>query len=446
MEPVDLAVEEALRGGAEQAEALTMEAHSLTLTAERWELKKASASTVKGLAVRVYSRRRLATAYTSSLDPSSVSEAAKRAVKQLKASLEDESLEGFPQPSTYPRVDGLWDEETAQLSLEDAARLVEEALKASRIDDRLASINASLTLHRRKITLANSLGVEASFKDTWARADVEASAKEADNYASGYQPKWTRSVKELSLTEASIQAAQEALEGLKAKKVKTQELPLILTGLALHMVVSSIATALDAELILHGRSFLTGRLGESVASPLITLVDDATAPGEVKSRPFDAEGTPSRRVALIEDGVLKSLLHNHYTSRKMKAEPTGHAARNGGYSYVGRVGIAPTNLILEPRGSGGVEKLASEAGRALVMKTTFDRPNLASGDLSAIVMSGYIVEGGSIAYPVKQAAVSVNLLDLLRRTVAVGGEPEAVLNVKAPPIMVEGVKVAGTAI
>ncbi|PCN50123.1 hypothetical protein B6U99_06125 [Candidatus Geothermarchaeota archaeon ex4572_27] len=445
MDPVEEAISEALRLGAEQAEAMLIESRALTLTAERWELKRASSTRSVGLAVRAYRSNRCSSTYTSS--PSRAREAAREAVKQLKASPEDPHLKGLPHPPTsLPEVPGIWDGEAATLSFEDASSLLREALGACRLDGRLTSMNATLSVKSRAVRIANSLGLDLSFRDTLVRLDYEATARDGDSYSSGYQPKLSRGLRGLDHVGPALEAAREALEGLKARRVGTQDLPLILTGLALHEVVSSIASALSAELVLYGRSFLSGKVGLEVGVEELTMVDDATMPGGPRSRPFDAEGVVSRRVALIERGVARSMLHNYYTACRASMEPTGHAARDGGYSYAGRVSIAPTNIIVEPRGRGGVEELAAEAGRALILRTTFDRPNLASGDFSAVVVSGFMVEGGSIAHPVRGAAIHVNLADLMSRVVAIGGRVEEVLNVRSPPILVERVKVAGAAI
>lgn len=442
-----LAVEQALKMGVEQAEAFATVARRVSVNAEKWDIKQATVSFTGGLAVRVIKQRRLGASYTSKLTPQSTYEAVKKAVKQASISfLEDVRLQGLPGPSKPTEVEGIWDPGLADLEPEDAVRLVSESLEASRIDPRLSSINISFSSVSRTVAIANSLGVEGEFKDSWARIDVEAVAKDGVEQASGYCPGWRRRLKELKGWMIAQEAAREALMGLGARKVKTQDLPVILSGLALHATISSISYALDAELVQRGRSFISNLLGVKAASPLLTIIDDATTPGGVRSRPFDAEGSPSKKVVLVESGVIKSCLHNYYTASYEGVESTGHAARNGGFSYNGRVGVAPTNLFVKPSGKGGAEDLASEAGRALLMKTTFDKPNLATGDFSAVVVSGFMVEEGSVTYPVKQAVVHFNLSDLMRNIDAVGGSLEEILDLQSPPILVSRARIAGSAI
>jgi PmbA protein len=170
--------------------------------------------------------------------------------------------------------------------------------------------------------------------------------------------------------------------------------------------------AVSGKSLAEGTSRLAGRLGERIASELVTIVDDATRPDGLGSRPFDAEGTPSQRVVLVDRGVLRSFLHNSDTARRTGQATTGHAAR----SYASTLGVAATNLVLEP-GAG------IPAGDGVIVTDLMGvhaGANPITGDVSVQAM-GLEVVGGERS-PVDDFAVSFNLFELLERVEAVGDD------------------------
>src|SRR5690606_19716467 len=170
-----------------------------------------------------------------------------------------------------------------------------------------------------------------------------------------------------------------------------------------------------------------------------TLVDDATLPHGLASRPFDSEGTPSRRVVLIEKGVLRSFLHNTDTASRTGQQTTGHAQR----SYSGTLGVGISNLLLEK--GGGVS--ASDGVLVTDLMGVHAGANPVSGDVSVQAMGLETVDGET--FPVDDFAVSFNLFELLKRIEEVGDDPATRPSmmgygaVTAPSIAVPDVSFAG---
>ena len=170
---------------------------------------------------------------------------------------------------------------------------------------------------------------------------------------------------------------------------------------------------LSGKNALEGKSRLLGRLGERIASPLVTLVDDPTLEKGLLSRPFDAEGTPTARTVVVEKGVFKTFLHNLETAKALGQRNTGHAAR----SYRGTLGVAPTNLYLEPVGN-----LALTDG---VVVTEFMGLHAGANPVTldfSLQALGLWVEEGEVRHAVENFAVSGNLLELLQAVEAVGDD------------------------
>ena len=224
---------------------------------------------------------------------------------------------------------------------------------------------------------------------------------------------------------ASI-GAEAALKG--ERKLNPQRLPAGRYSVILHPEVAVdllgiVAGMLDAESVLKQRSLFAGKLGEAIASPLLTLVDDGRlteAPGRpaLGTEPWDAEGLPTRRTVLLEGGVLKTYLHTLKTAAEMGLPPTASAGRGLG----SQPGATTFNLFPLP-GTTAPEALCRLAGNGVLITEImgFHTVDPVSGDLS-VGASGLRIRDGLLAEPVDKLTFAGNLRDFLTRIVALGSD------------------------
>jgi PmbA protein len=185
-------------------------------------------------------------------------------------------------------------------------------------------------------------------------------------------------------------------------------------------------------------SFLAGRLGAQVANAAVTVVDDGRLPGGLGSAPFDGEGQPTRRTAVIERGRLASWLLDSTTARRLGLASTGNAARAAGSAPA----PAPTNLWIEP-GSGSEADLVADTPRGLLVTGLFGHGfNPVTGDFSRGAR-GFWIEAGRPAFPVEEITVAGNLAEMLQQIDAIGGELLWLGRIAAPPLRVARMTVAG---
>ena len=166
-------------------------------------------------------------------------------------------------------------------------------------------------------------------------------------------------------------------------------------------------------------SLLSGREGETIASPLITIMDDPLLPGGLATSAFDGEGSASRTKAVVEQGVLKTLLHNRRTAAKQGVETTGNARR------AGRMDVAPTNFYIVP-GSRSLDQLLQDMEDGLLITDVSGLhagANPVSGDFS-LLSNGFVIRGGKQAEPVERVTVAGNFYQLLKAVRAVGSDLE----------------------
>jgi len=202
--------------------------------------------------------------------------------------------------------------------------------------------------------------------------------------------------------------------------------------------IAGLSAAVNGLLVHKKSSFLGAHLGKRIAPESVTLVDDATLPHGIATRPFDGEGVRSQRNAVVERGVLKSFLYDATTARKTKAKSTGSAAR--GWSSLPSIGTS--NFFLEA-GTRKPAEIIKEVRNGLYVTAMLGRgADVVTGDYSRGA-NGIWIENGELAYPVQEMTVSGNLIEMLRGIDAVGDDLEFRSSTAAPTIRFAELVVAG---
>ena len=199
-----------------------------------------------------------------------------------------------------------------------------------------------------------------------------------------------------------------------------------------------LAGAASGPSLYRGASFLLDRLGQSVAAPSVTIVDDATRPGGLGSRPFDGEGLSVRRTVLVEKGVLVSYLLDTYTGRKLGLPSTHHAARDGS-----GVSVSTTNLYLAAGESSPEALIRSVTQGLYVTELIGFGVNGVTGDYSRGVV-GLWIENGELAYPVEEITIAGNLLDMFHAVEGVGNDLVFRDRTASPTLLIGRMVVAGS--
>jgi PmbA protein len=209
--------------------------------------------------------------------------------------------------------------------------------------------------------------------------------------------------------------------------------------------MGTLASSISAEAVQKGRSLLAGRLGQAVASPVLTLVDDGRLLEGLASRPWDDEGVPTQRTPVIEAGVLSAFLHNSYTARRDgSARSTGNASRG---SYRSTPELGPSNLVLLP-GSRTKEELLAAMGDGMLITEVhgLHTVNPVTGEFS-LGINGFLVESGRPTLPVREMTVAGDLLGLLTRVSEVGSDLRFTIGsgfLGAPSLLISDDAVSGS--
>ncbi|MGH9273301.1 MAG: metallopeptidase TldD-related protein, partial [Acidimicrobiales bacterium] len=230
-----------------------------------------------------------------------------------------------------------------------------------------------------------------------------------------------REVSDLSIDEAADDAVLRATRLLGSTKPATQRITLVLEPRMTATILGIVGGMLNGEAVLKGRSPFADRVGEAIASPLLTFVDDPTDPRSLGAETHDGEGLARRRNELVADGRLQGFLHNTYTGRRSGTASTGSAQR--GVASTPAVGASA--LAVAP-GAGTHEEVLGAIDNGLFvtsMAGLHSGVNPVSGDFS-VGVEGLMVRGGTLAEPVREATIASTIQRLLLDISAVGADLE----------------------
>ena len=253
-----------------------------------------------------------------------------------------------------------------------------------------------------------------------------------------YQFGATRRVREIDVEPIVRQASQNALDSLGAKPLGSSfRGPILLSPQAAEtLLVGLILYQVNARNALLRQSRWGDSLGREVAASTLTVVDDGRRSGGVAASAFDREGMPHAAVAILERGVLASLLHNAYSAAGLAQQNTAHAV--GSAQTVPAIG--PTNLEILP-GSASRDDLVSEIRQGLLVTRFSGNVDPVSGDFSGVAKGAQLIENGHATRAVSGTLIAGNVFECLRSLSGISRERETIVNLTLPYVRVEGVSV-----
>ncbi|MDF1538230.1 MAG: TldD/PmbA family protein [Candidatus Thorarchaeota archaeon] len=441
LDVAELATKKALEFGADQVEVYVASSRSFSIEVENNSIKSATEKRDAGIGIRSVVDKKIGFAYVTTQLKDDYEEAAAKSVKLARASIPDPDFVSLPSFSgAYPRVNGLYDHAVAELSSEGAADLIVRATDTAieAIGNMQVAVESQLTAASGFKAIVNSLGISQSAKSTSVMMYAYPAIKKDDDQTASFEYQVSRFLKDIDPEWIGTNASKKTLQNLGGKTIEGGDLPVILAPLAVGTLLGGgFAGAVNAEEVQYGRSYVSDDFGSKIASDELTIIDDGLFEGGTGSRAFDAEGYPSQRTEILENGILKGLLHNSYTANKDEVDNTGNASRP---SYAGIPSISTSNFTISPD-KGNLDDLVGEIDHGILCANTGDRPNMTTGDLSAMVMEGFYIESGEIKHPVKNTLIGINMRDLLSRIHRIGDDVRTTFSIVSPSLVIESAKI-----
>ena len=414
-------VECARRG--EAVEAFLVHERTFQVKTFMGEVESISSAEPRGAGVRVFDGGRAGFAYTTDMDSDGLDDVVERARESARFATPDEAVDVAP-PWTEPPVDieGLIDPDQSRVSAADKVAFAVDLERTTRAaDPKIRTVEEAMYADSEStLAIATSSGVSGAYTSTDAWCYSFAIAAEGEDTQVGFEFDLGRGLADLDAHGVAMRAAERAVGVLGARKISSARIPVVFDAYVAGQFLGVLARALTGESVQKGRSLFAGKLGESVASSSLSMIDDGRVPGAPGSAPWDAEGTPTQRTDVITEGVLRSYLYDLTSARREGRGSTGNATRAG---FKSGPGPAPSNLAFEPFGGTAAEVMRS-AGRALLVQDfhgVHSGANSVSGDFS-VGATGRLLENGVPGAPVKEVTIAAPMLEILKGISAVADD------------------------
>lgn len=386
-------------------------------------IKEGSFSIEQGVGLRAVSGERTGFAYSDELTQASLLEAANAAAGIVRSGSQGRiRIQPKAQAKAlYPALDPL-----ASLSADDKIGLLQRLNQAARaFDPRVDQVVLSLVAVNDTILVIDDQGRLAADIRPLVRLNVSVIAEHQGRREQGSAGGGARAGLEFLLDEARCQgfvekAVRQALTNLDAVAAPAGPMTVVLgpgwPGVLLH---EAVGHGLEGDFNRKGTSAFSGRMGEQVASPLCTVVDDGTLVGRRGSLSLDDEGTQSQRTLLIEKGILKGYMQDRHNAQLMGMAPTGNGRRE---SYAHLPMPRMTNTYMEPGEDDPADIIASVERGLYAVNFGGGQVDITSGKFVFSASEAYLIENGKIGRPVKGATLIGNGPEVLNRVSRVGND------------------------
>lgn len=439
----EFAVKYALDKGTNEAEAFAYEGLTTTVAIERGQIAKSSRIIDRGLGIRTVVNKALGFSYTNMIAKTAIKEAVSKALKAAKASKPDKDWQGFPTRKSFAQVKDTFDKAICELSPEDLVKIASLMLEAcERTDKRVFPVEGGAGASYLARAIANSNGIAGFDYGTIIECSLATIAQESGEVTPICFEFNAERLYKIDPEKVGAEAARQAASALKAKRVETKSMNVIFAHFALQQLLYyTLMEAVKADYVQRGQSALQDKLGEKVASEIVTIYDDGLLEGGLRTWKFDGEGVPQQKTPIIEKGVLRSYLYDNYTAKKEGKESTGNAFRAG---YLSTPRIEVTNFRIVPWEKSPEELIGGiEEGLLVYSVQGAHSSNPASGEFSVVATPAWKIENGKVAHAVKGAMIAGNIFDVLRNVSALANNERKVWQLVTPWVHVENVKVIG---
>ena len=433
-------VKKCLKKGADQAEVFIESGRNLSIRVRNGDIETVQEAATHGVGFRVFVKGKMAFSSCNDFESNALDNAVESAVRFAANTSPDEN-NVLPDDKGVTQVEGLFDRQISQVPMEKKIELAKKVEKLAMKDSRITkSSGASFSEGESEIFLANSNGLLKSFKESACGFGVSVVAEKGDQKSTGGESCSRRFFADLKPPEEIAEkAAKDAYEMLDPQMVKTQRAAAIFDPDVARAILGGILSAVNGERVLQEASFLRDKMNQKIAVELVTIIDDGTRPKGMNSVPFDGEGVPTQKRVIVDKGVLKGFMYNTIVARRAGVKSTGNASRRG---FTSLPGIGAHNFFMAAGKSSPGEIVKATKVGLLLKGVTGYGINSVNGNFSGGA-TGFWVENGKIAFPVKGLTVAGNAFDMLNGIDMVGNDLDLNRSFTAPTFRIKSIQIGG---
>ncbi len=444
------AVDQARKAGADAAEAFISDSEKVEVFVSNRAVESLNASSEAGIGIRILKDQKMIFGSSNELLKDSVKDLVRDMIKKVPFHTPDEFNTINEKENGF--LEGDWSKHTDLISYDPKITEVpvqEKIQRAIALETAglgfspkvTGSMWAAYSDQASTVYLANSNGLSGWYPASGCAGEVQFSAAEGEDHQSGSKVRASVRYDDFDPVKVGRTAAEEAVRMLGARSIGSCELPVVVAPDVGVSLLGYIVGMLSADDVQKGKSLFAGKIGEEVASKVMTLIDDGRLKGSLATQPVDAEGVPRQTTPLIEEGVLKTYLYDCYNAKKGKTRSTGNRVRG---SYQGAGGIGSTNLYLKA-GTIKPADILKGIKEGLYITVAFGLHagiNSVTGDFS-IPVAGFKIENGEITFPIRGVNIAGNLFGFLKSVNNVGDDLTWILSTGCPTFSAESIKIGG---
>ncbi len=408
---------------------------------EKNELKTLHEDEVEGIGIRVIKDGKLGFASTNVMNDESIERIVNDAAITSEIGTKDIG-NVLTSPLDYSEIKGLFSEEMASYHLPEIMNLARTFFRAAKdYDERISLDSANVELTVTEDEIGNTLGLNAKKKKTMLSYLLFGMAIDGDDISSfDYRFGVSTNLESIEekLNSTATKFAFSVINALGAHPCKSfNGLALLSPQVVAALFGQSLSMLLNGEHVLRKRSPFYNKLNETVGNEKLTVVDNPLVDNSPYSKTFDREGTPTRKLALIENGVLKNFINNNYSARHLKCESTGHAS--GDFSELPLIEL---NNIEIP-GQKTLKEITKTVTQGVFINRFSGNANPINGIVSGTVKGGWFIKNGQREHPLTGVMMGTKVFDLFNNVVAVSKETEQTFIGELPYILVDKVSFTG---
>ncbi|HEY5437706.1 MAG TPA: TldD/PmbA family protein [Acidimicrobiales bacterium] len=413
---------EAMGRGGEFAEVFVEDRTTSSAVLDQRRVEELSSGRDRGAGIRVVVGETTGFAHTADLSESGLLGAARAAAAVARGGGGGVREVALGELNTYPSRATVQPGDVEKTRKIELMRHADDVARSE--GPSITQVSVALGDSTRRFVVANSEGVYAADHQVRTRFNVTCIASGDSGMQTGYRPiAGTRGFELLTpdaVGEAAQGAARQAITKLDARPAPSGDLPVVLAGgsggILFH---EACGHGLEADAILKQASVYAGKVGQQVASPLVTLVDDGTVDGEWGYLAVDDEGRPGARNVLIENGILTDYMWDYLRSRKEGRASSGNGRRQ---SYQHLPMVRMTNTYLMGGDSDADEIIAQTSYGVYVAQLGGGQVNTATGDFVFGMTAAFMIENGQITAPLRDCNLIGNGPEVLQRVDAIAGD------------------------
>lgn len=433
-------VKKCLSLGADAAEVYLETSRNLSVQVLNSEIETIEEASSQGIGFRVFAGGKMGFSHCNDFSDRSLEDTISKAIEFARLSTPDEN-NILPDNKGITEVADLYDAGIKAEAMDKKIKMALDLEKMAMMTPGITkSSGAGYGEGESEVFIANSNGILKNYKSSACSLGVSVVAEKEEQKNTGDEYCSRVFFSDLlSLEKIASSASRKALELIDPVMISTQKAAVIFDPDVVRSLFGGIITSLNGERVLQGASFLKDYLNRQFASPLITVIDDGTINRSLGCAPFDGEGVPTRKIVMIENGVIRNFIYNTKAAKRAGVESTGSASR-GGFSTL--PGIGTHKVYIQP-GKYSPEEIIKNTKKGLLLKeVTGYGVDPVSGNFSGGA-SGLWIENGRIVYPVKGITIAGKALDIFNAIDMTGNDIDMSRTFAAPTIRVAEMQIGG---